>query len=68
MLPALRADLPRETFLDLYVTRRYGLATIAEQYGVSRQSLTRLAHEYDVTLRPASRPRRLAYQPPRSDV
>lgn len=29
VLPALRARLPRETFLDLYVTRRRGLATIA---------------------------------------
>jgi hypothetical protein len=58
VLPALRAQLPRETFLDLYVTRRYGLATIAQQYGVSRQALTRLAHSYDVELRAASRPRR----------
>ena len=58
VLPALRAQLPRETFLDLYVTHRYGLATIAEQYAVSRQTLTRLAHLYGVDLRAASRPRR----------
>ncbi|MGO8965382.1 TniQ family protein [Mycobacterium sp.] len=58
VLPALRAQLSRETFLDLYVTRRHGFATIAEKYGVSRQTLTRLAHIYDVELRAASRPRR----------
>jgi hypothetical protein len=58
VLPALRAQLPRETFLDLYVTQGHGLATIAERYGVSRQTLTRLAHSYGVELRAASRPRR----------
>jgi hypothetical protein len=57
-LPALRAQLSRETFLDLYVTRGYGLAKIAEKYGVSRQTLTRLAHIYDVELRAPSRPHR----------
>jgi hypothetical protein len=57
-LPALRAQLSRESFLDLYVTRGYGLAKIAEKYGVSRQTLTRLAHIYDVELRAASRPPR----------
>jgi transposase-like protein len=58
VLPALLAQLPRETFLDLYVTQGHGLATIAERYGVSRQTLTRLAHSYGVELRAASRPRR----------
>jgi hypothetical protein len=58
VLPALRAQLSRETFLDLYVTRGYGLAKIAEKYGVSRQTLTRLAHIYGVELRVASRPLR----------
>jgi hypothetical protein len=58
VLPALRTQLSRETFLDLYVTRSHGLATIAAQYGVSRQTLTRLAHIYNVELREAARPRR----------
>jgi hypothetical protein len=58
VLPTLRAQLPRETFVDLYVTRRHGLATIAQLYGVSRQTLTRLAHLYGVELRAAARPRR----------
>ena len=58
VLPALRAQLHREKFLDLYVTRRHGLATIAAQYGVSRQTLTRLAHLYGVELRAAARRRR----------
>jgi TniQ protein len=74
-LPALRAQLSRETFLDLYVTRRHGLATIADKYGVSRQTLTRLAHIYDVELRAASRPARtqghgtpsIAHHPPHTD-
>ena len=48
----------REKFLDLYVTRRHGLAAFAAQYGVSRQTLTRLAHLYGVELRAAARPRR----------
>jgi hypothetical protein len=51
-----RRAVSRDQFLHLYLARRLSLAVIAAQFGVSRQTLTRLAHEYGITLRPAHRP------------
>lgn len=53
----MRRALSRDQFLHLYLERRLSLAVISAQYGVSRQTLTRLAHEYGIALRSARRPR-----------
>ena len=52
-----RHALSRDQFLHLYLERWLSLAVIAAQFDVSRQTITRLAHEYGITLRPAHRPR-----------
>jgi len=53
----IRRALSRDQLLHLYLERRLSLAVISAQFGVSRQTLTRLAHEYGIALRPAHRPR-----------
>jgi DNA-binding MurR/RpiR family transcriptional regulator len=42
---------------DLYVEQRLSLADIAAEVGVSRQTVTRLAHYYGIEIRAAIRPR-----------
>ncbi|MGY2060111.1 helix-turn-helix domain-containing protein [Nocardia gipuzkoensis] len=48
---AARAALDRGAFIDLYVHQRRGLRVIAEQLGVDRKALARLAADYDISLR-----------------
>ncbi|WP_232661237.1 TniQ family protein [Pseudonocardia sp. TRM90224] len=55
-LNAARACLDRDELFDLYQNLRLSLREIAERVGVSRQTISRLAVEYDITLRPAARP------------
>ena len=55
---AARRILRRESLRVLYVEQRQSLAHIANRYGLSRQMVTRLAYEYDITIRRPGRPRR----------
>lgn len=48
----LRAKLSPDRFADLYLRQKLGLKTIAAMVGVSRNTVTRLAHEYGIPLRP----------------
>jgi hypothetical protein len=48
--------LPRDRFEELYLTQRLGLAAIADQVGVSRQTVTALARAYGVPLRRPGHP------------
>jgi TniQ len=52
-----RRALSRDRFQDLYVQQRLSLADIAAEVGVSRQTVTRLAHYYGIEIRAALRPR-----------
>lgn len=53
-----RATLTQDKFIDLYHIQRRSLRDIAQLIGTSRQTISRLAHEYEIPLRPARRPRR----------
>jgi hypothetical protein len=46
-----KTALPRDRFTDLYHQRHMSLRDIAATVGVSRQTVARLAHDYDVLLR-----------------
>ncbi|WP_433625740.1 TniQ family protein [Nocardia sp. CA-120079] len=46
-----RSALSRETFIVLYQQQRISLREIAAGVGVSRKTLARLAHDYDIPLR-----------------
>ncbi|MEU8830249.1 TniQ family protein [Streptomyces sp900116325] len=46
-----RQKLPKKTFARLYLDQHKSLNQIATLTGISRQTLTRLAHEYDIPLR-----------------
>jgi len=46
-----KAELPRETFVRLYQGQRISLRDIAARAGVSRQTVTRLARDYNIALR-----------------
>lgn len=48
--------LPRDVFVDLYTKQNLSLATIATTIGVSRFTVTQLAHRYEIPLRPSHRP------------
>jgi hypothetical protein len=48
---AAKAALSRERLVDLYEHQRMSLRTIAESVGVSRQTIRRLACDYDLPLR-----------------
>lgn len=50
--------LPQNVFEALYLEQRQSLVRIAIRYGLSRQMVTRLAHNYGVTLRPPGRQQR----------
>ncbi|MGV0736063.1 TniQ family protein [Mycobacterium syngnathidarum] len=53
-----KAALSREHLIDLYDSQRMSLRDIAENVGVSRQIIARLAHDYDLPLRgPGLQPR-----------
>jgi DNA-directed RNA polymerase specialized sigma subunit len=43
--------LPRDGFIELYLTQQLSLAAVAERIGLSRQAVTRLAHRYGVPVR-----------------
>ncbi len=58
-LALLHAQLPLETFIRLYHEQQLGLADIGAQYGVSRQTVGRLAALYGVELRAPGRPYRV---------
>jgi hypothetical protein len=49
--PIAKAALPRERLVDLYERERMSLRTIAATVEVSRQTIARLAHDYDLPLR-----------------
>jgi hypothetical protein len=55
MFARLKARLPSEEFEDLYVSQGQPLWQIAAYAGSSRQTLTKLAHYYGITLRPPGR-------------
>jgi DNA-binding Xre family transcriptional regulator len=55
-LDATRAVLDRDELIELYHQRRLSLHEIAERVGVSRQTISRLAEDYDITLRATGRP------------
>jgi hypothetical protein len=52
----LRAQLPAETFRDLYVDRGWSISALAIRYGVNRRRITTLAAAYDIPLRDPSKP------------
>ncbi len=47
----LRRHLPKQTFVRLYLDEHKSLYEIAALTGATRNTLTRLAHEYDIPLR-----------------
>jgi hypothetical protein len=53
-----RAHLSRDRFIELYVGQGLTLRAISAMVGVSRQTLARLARDYDITLRPPINVRR----------
>lgn len=53
---AARRILPRDSLEVLYVEQRQSLAHIANRYGLSRQMVTRLAHNYGIAIRSPGRP------------
>ncbi|WP_228784591.1 hypothetical protein [Nocardia cyriacigeorgica] len=52
MLTATRAALSRSEFIDLYQHQNQTMRQIATTFATSRQTLTRLAAEYSISLRP----------------
>jgi hypothetical protein len=54
----LRVQMSRERLVDLYVRQGLSLKVIGEIVGASRHTITRLAGEYDVALRPSNNVRR----------
>ena len=48
---AARGALPRSRFVELYHDQRMSLRDIAVDVGVSRQTIARLAHDYEVSVR-----------------
>ncbi|WP_202377676.1 hypothetical protein [Mycobacterium paraintracellulare] len=57
-----RAALSEADFIDRYHRRRQSLRDIAHVIGVSRQTISRLAHTYGIALRPPCRPQRATHQ------
>jgi hypothetical protein len=55
-----RAQLTPELLADLYLRQRLTLKAIGETVGVSKQTVGRLAREYDIPLRPSAASRRHA--------
>lgn len=55
---AARRILPRESLEVHYIGQRQSLAHIANRYGLSRQMVTRLAHNYGIAIRSPGRPDR----------
>ena len=55
---AARRILPRESLEVHYIGQRQSLAHIAIRYGLSRQMVTRLAHNYGIAIRSPGRPDR----------
>ena len=55
---AARRILPRESLEVHYIGQRQSLAHIADRYGLSRQMVTRLAHNYGIAIRSPGRPYR----------
>jgi len=52
----LRAQLPVETFRELYVDRGWSISALAVRYGVNRRRITTLATAYDIPLRDPRKP------------
>lgn len=57
-LAAAARRLPEHRFREMYLARGVSLAGLASYAGVSRQTVSRLGHEYGVPLRPVGRPGR----------
>ena len=51
--------ISRATLIELYEGQQLGLERIGEIHGVSRHTVTHLAHRYGVALRQSGRPHRL---------
>jgi TniQ/Sigma-70, region 4 len=51
-----KAELSHSMLIELYVGQGLGLAEIGARFGISRQTVRRLASLYNISVRPAGRP------------
>jgi hypothetical protein len=57
VLASARAALPKHELAELYLGQRLSLREIGRRVGASRQTITRLARDYDISLQKGPHPR-----------